>query len=254
MIRVIISGIYGKMGQIIKEKIKQEDNIDCIGGVDIVGTGKDEDIQVVRNIEEIITNADVVVDFSIASATMEKIPVCIKHKKGMVIGTTGFSDDELRKIKEASLTIPILLSSNMSIAINLLYKLVGETAEVLKNGFDIEIVEKHHRYKKDSPSGTAISVGRIIAEKRGTKPEKVFKMGRKGFDERKKGDITFHSVRGGKIVSDHEILFIGDNEIFKISHTAFSREIFLDGVIQGIYFISDKKSSLYDMQDVLEIK
>ncbi|NVM00886.1 MAG: 4-hydroxy-tetrahydrodipicolinate reductase, partial [Candidatus Helarchaeota archaeon] len=110
------------------------------------------------------------------------------------------------------------------------------------------------RYKKDSPSGTAISIGKIIAEKRGIKPEKAFKMGRNGFDEREEDDITFHSVRGGKIVSDHEILFIGDNEIFKISHTAFSREIFLDGVIQGIYFISGKKSSLYNMQDILKTK
>ncbi len=252
MINIIISGIYGKMGQIIQRRIDLEEDIKCAGGVDIIEGEEAEDINVVNNIGEIISKADIVVDFSNASGTIEKIPICVKHKKGMVIGTTGFSEKDLEKIRDASSAIPILLASNMSVGVNLLYKLVGGAAEILKNGFDVEIIEKHHRYKKDSPSGTALSIGKIIAEKRGISPEKAFIMGRRGFDERKKDDITFHSVRGGKLVSDHEVLFIADNEIIKLSHVSFSREIFADGVIKGINFISGKKTGLYGMDDVLE--
>ena len=171
----------------------------------------------------------------------------------MVIGTTGFSPEELKLLEEAGEKIPILYSSNMSIAVHLLYKLVAEASGVLKEGYDVEIVEKHHRYKKDAPSGTAIEAGRIVADKRGIPQEKALKIGRKGFDERKEDDITIHAVRGGKIVSDHEIFFIGDNEIFSISHKSFSRERFVDGVMQGIRFISDRKSGLYSMKDVLNI-
>ncbi len=252
MINIIINGQNGKMGRTIIERINKEKTIECVGGVDIVGAESDISVPVVKNIEDIIDKSDIIVDFSIASGTIEKIPACIKHKKGMVIGTTGFSEDELKVIKDASSTIPILLASNMSIGINLLYKLVGKSAEILKDGFDVEIIEKHHRYKKDSPSGTALSIGKIIAEKRSISPDKAFKMGRKGFDERKKDDITFHSIRGGKIVSDHEVLFIADNEIIKMSHVSFSREIFTDGVIRGINFISGEATGLYSMEDVLE--
>ena len=250
MINVIINGILGKMGCLIRERITKEEEINCIAGIDI--TAKDEDIPIVVNLEETIENTDIVVDFSLAPATMESIPLCEKYKKGMVIGTTGFSNEEIKRIKAAGEKIPILLSSNMSIGVNLLYKLVAQAAGIFKSGYDIEIIEKHHRYKKDSPSGTAVTTGKIIAEKLSKSPDETFKYGRKGFDKRKEGEITFHSVRGGKIIGDHEILFIGDNEIFKISHAAISREIFVDGTIMGIKFIAGKKSGFYTMEDVIK--
>lgn len=252
MIKVIISGIWGKMGQLIKERIKKEQDVNCIGGVDVLKK-KDADIPVVENLNDIIKDSDIIVDFSVASATMEKIPICINYKKGMIIGTTGFSTDELKQIKTAGEKIPILLSFNMSIVTNLMYKLVSQASGVLKDGFDVEIIEKHHRYKKDSPSGTALNIGKIVAEKRNLEPDVVFKIGRKGFDLRKKDDITFHSIRGGTIISDHEILFIGENEILRISHTGFSREIFADGVIKGIHFLFGKNNGFYTMEDVLKL-
>jgi 4-hydroxy-tetrahydrodipicolinate reductase len=253
MINVIISGICGKMGQLIKERIKKEQDINCVGGVDVIKQKNDEDIPVVENLNDIIKDSDIIIDFSVASATMEKIPICVNYRKGMIIGTTGFSTDELKQIEEAGAKIPVLLSFNMSIVTNLMYKLVSEASDVLKDGFDVEIIEKHHRYKKDSPSGTALNIGKIVAKKRGLEPDMAFKIGRKGFDVRKKDDITFHSIRGGTIVSDHEILFIGDNEILKISHTAFSREIFADGVIKGIHFLFGKNNGFYTMEDVLKL-
>ena len=253
MTNIIISGIYGKMGTLIKNRIEKTDDISCVGGVDIAENKVYEDIPVVNNIEEIIESADIIVDFSVAPAAEGNVPVCVEYNKGMVIGTTGFSPGGLKLLEEAGEKIPVLYSSNMSIAVQLLYKLVREASGVLKEGYDVEIVEKHHRYKKDAPSGTAIEAGRIVAGIRGIPEEKALKIGRKGFDERKEDDITIHSVRGGKIVSDHEIFFIGDNEIFSISHKSFSREIFVDGVMQGIRFISGKKSGLYSMKDVLNI-
>ena len=253
MTNIIISGIYGKMGTLIRNRTGKEKDVSCVGGVDIAEKKVDEDIPVVNNIEEVIESADMVVDFSVAPAAASNVPVCVKFNKRMVIGTTGFSPEELKLLEEAGEKIPILYSSNMSIAVHLLYKLVAEASGVLKEGYDVEIVEKHHRYKKDAPSGTAIEAGKIVADKRGIPREKALKIGRKGFDERKEDDITIHAVRGGKIVSDHEIFFIGDNEIFSISHKSFSREIFVDGVMQGIRFISDRKSGLYSMKDVLNI-
>lgn len=252
MINIIISGIYGKMGSLIRDRVDKEENINCIGGVDIIKR-EEEDIPIVTNLEEIISKTDLVVDFSFTSATMEKIPICKKFNKGMVIGTTGFLDNEVNIIKEACENIPIILSSNMSIGIQLLSKLVSIATNIFKDGYDIEIIEKHHKFKKDSPSGTAVSIGKIIAEKLDISPERAFKFGRKGFDKRQAGDITFHSIRGGKIIGDHEVLFIGDNEIFKISHSAFSREIFVDGTITCIKFLADKKKGFYTMADVLKI-
>jgi 4-hydroxy-tetrahydrodipicolinate reductase len=249
MIKVIISGIEGRMGSLIRKRIDNEKDITCVGGVEKKSSYSS--IPIVTNLEEIIGSGDMVVDFSNPEATLEKLPICRKYKKGMVIGTTGFSEEEKDRFVEAGKIIPIVLSPNMSIGVNLLYKLVEVATHVLKDKVDIEIIEKHHKLKKDAPSGTAVALGEVISKVLKKDLLELSKYGRYGKDTQRGNEIGFHSVRGGSIVGEHEILFIGENEIIEITHKANSREVFVDGAITAIKFLATKQNGFYQMKDVL---
>lgn len=255
MIKIIINGIQGKVGRTIVQHLSQFSEILCTGGSDL----KTEpipglNIPIVQDIKTIISECDTVIDFSTPAGMLEKLPICVKFRKAMIIGTTGFTSKERAKIISVSKKIPIVLSSNFSLGANLLFKEAAVAAQVLDESYDVEIVEQHHRYKKDAPSGTALTAGESIAKIRKKSLEKIARWGRGRTEPRQKGEITFHSVRGGHLISEHTILFLGDHEIFEITHRAYSREVFLDGLKKAIHFIINQKPGLYDMLDVLNLK
>lgn len=255
MIRILINGIHGRVGRTILSHLNKLSGITCTGGIDL----NEEmipgfEFSIVRDIKSIISQGDVIIDFSAPAGTMEIINTCARKKKPLIIGTTGFSDSKRKKITQTSKKIPLLLSSNMSIGANLLFKEAGLAAEILSESFDVEIIDQHHKYKKDAPSGTALSAGDKIAKARKKSLDKIKRFGRGRQNPRKKGEITFHAVRGGHLLSEHTILFLGEHESFEITHRAYSREVFIDGLNKAVHFIVKKKPGLYDMMDVLNLK
>jgi len=249
---VLIVGIAGRMGKLIYSRLSEESDFTCVSGYDLNQPDFDVDVPVTSKISSIIDKSDLVVDFSLPKATMSVLQACIEHRKGMVIGTTGYSNAQLTKLKIASKSIPVLLSYNMSMGIGIVRKLVRQMAGILPDIYDVEIVEKHHKLKQDAPSGTAYMIGQDVAKCRKQNFAKKARYGREGISPRKKGDITFHSLRGGSIIAEHGIYFIGDHDKIVIAHTAFDRMIFSEGVIHALKFIQDKKSGWYTMENILD--
>jgi len=199
--------------------------------------------------------ADVVIDFSFHTSTAEHSRILAEKGKAIVIGTTGLSDDEKGMVAEAAKTVPIVTAPNMSVGMNLLFSLVEQTAAALNGkGYDLEIIERHHRKKKDSPSGTALGLGEAAARGLGSDLSKVSLHGREGHvGERTTEEIGFHAVRGGDIVGDHTVLFAGEGECIELSHRATSREAFAMGALRAAVWVEGKAPGLYSMQDVLGI-
>ncbi|OGL44912.1 MAG: 4-hydroxy-tetrahydrodipicolinate reductase [Candidatus Schekmanbacteria bacterium RBG_16_38_11] len=266
MVRAIVTGACGKMGKMIRDVITDSDGISligctetkdhkCIGSEIRLEEAKAGKIKVVDSLEKIIGSCDVVIDFTAPEATLSNLEVCRENKKGIVIGTTGFTPEQKKKITAASKSIPVVFSPNMSTGVNLVFDLVKRIAEALGNDYDIEISEAHHRYKKDAPSGTALKIAEIIAEALGRDLEKSGVYGRKGIvGERKKEEIGIHSIRAGDIVGDHTVLFCAPGERVEIVHRAHSRETFARGAVRAAKFVAGKKKGLFDMADVLGIK
>ena len=213
-------------------------------------------IEISSNLEEFIQKDAVVVEFTTPSATLQHLEIARKESVPMVIGTTGFKDEEYSIIEEVSREIPILLSPNMSVGINLMYNLVRKTSEILQGkNFDQEIIELHHRQKKDAPSGTAKKIAEIIAQQAGKDLSESGVYGRRGtVGERREEEIGIHSVRGGTIVGEHTVIFAGNGERLEITHRTESRRIFALGAILAARFITQKEKGLYDLQDALGIK
>ena len=216
-------------------------------------TGK---IEVSFNLEESIQEGAVVVEFTTASATLEHLGIAKRKGTPMVIGTTGFKDEEYGIIEEASQEIPILLSPNMSVGINLMYNLVKQASQILQGKkFDHEIIELHHRLKKDAPSGTAKKIAEIIAEATGKDLSENLVYGRQGITgERTEQEIGIHSVRGGTAVGEHTVVFAGNGERLEITHRADSRRIYALGAVLAAQFITGKEKGLYGLQDALKVK
>jgi 4-hydroxy-tetrahydrodipicolinate reductase len=203
----------------------------------------------------VISKADAVVDFSSHDATSGIVELCAKNKKAIVIGTTGHSDSEKSQISNFKSTIPMVWASNFSTGVNTLFWLTRKAAEILGTDFDLEIVEMHHRLKKDAPSGTAKSLAEILAAVRQQQLEKIARHGRVGIvGERTAAEIGIHSIRGGDVVGDHTVIFANTGERIELTHKASSRDTFANGALRAALWVVKQKPGLYDMQDVLELK
>ena len=250
MIKVILHGSSGRMGNVVVTLAKAPADIEIVAGVDKFPN--EQEFPVYESIKDVKEEADVVIDFSNSEAVDELLDYCVEKKLPVVLCTTGLSDDQLDRVVIESKIIPILRSANMSIGINLLLSLVKEAAHVLKDkGFDIEIVEKHHRNKLDAPSGTAIALAEAAED--GIEESMNFVYDRT--HQRKKredNEIGFSSVRGGSITGDHDVIFAGIDETLTLSHTAYSREIFAKGALAAAKYLYDKTPGLYSMQDVIK--
>lgn len=246
MINIILSGFGGAMGNNVIEVVSEDDSLDIISGVDR-NLNKYYTFKQYKTFENEI-EGDVIIDFSHYSLVDSLLDYCEKNSKPVVICTTGLTENTENRIKELSKKIPIFRSGNMSLGVNVLIDIAKKASEVL-NGFDIEIIEKHHNKKVDSPSGTA----KMIAE--GIKSileEKEFVYGRYGNDtKRRKDEIGIHAVRGGTIVGEHEVVFAGVDEIITISHSARSKKVFAKGAVEAAKFLVNKENGLYSMDDLL---
>lgn len=250
MVNVILHGYSGRMGRMILELIKDDPEISVTAGVDAFETPGCP-FPVFARMEDCTVKADVVIDFSVAAAVDGLLAWCVREKTPCVLCTTGLDEGQLERMREASGQVAILKSANMSLGINLLMKLLKEAASVLAPaGFDIEIVEKHHRMKLDAPSGTALALGDSVREALDGEYENVFdRSGRRM--KRPEKEIGYSAVRGGTIVGEHDVIFAGADEVVTFSHTAFSRGVFGKGAIQAAKFLKGRPAGLYDMSDVI---
>ena len=249
MIKIIMHGCNGRMGQMITGLAAADSDVEIVAGVDAFDDGHNK-YPVYKSIAECDIEADCVIDFSTASAVDELLVKCAERKMPCVLCTTGLSDKQLELVKETSQKTAILKSANMSMGINLMLKLLKEAADVLAPaGFDIEIVEKHHNQKLDAPSGTALALADAVNEELGY--DYVYdRSGRR--EKRPKKEIGISAVRGGTIVGDHDVIFAGSDEVITFSHTAYSRGVFGKGAIQAAKFLAGNPAGMYDMSDVIE--
>jgi 4-hydroxy-tetrahydrodipicolinate reductase len=244
MTKIIITGSKGRMGQAL---------ITC--------AAKFPELQIAAQIDKgddlasVIDKCDAVIDFSFHETTAGFVEVCAAHKKALVIGTTGHSDADKSKILNRKSEIPIVWSSNYSTGVNTLFWLTRRAAEILGPGFDLEVIEMHHRLKKDAPSGTAKSLAEILASVRKQQLEQVARHGRVGIvGERTSTEIGMHAIRGGDVVGDHTVIFANNGERLELTHKASSRDTFANGALRAALWVVKQKPGLYDMQDVLGLK
>ena len=248
MIKVLINGCNGRMGQVLVNEIDRFPELLLVGGFDIHDEGKNT-FPVYSKIEDIKEKPDVIIDFSIPVSTFNILNYAVNQKVPVVIATTGFTKEQLEEIKVASTLIPIFQSSNMSFDINLMKKIVAEVAKKLQ-GTDIEIIETHHNRKVDAPSGTAILLADAINEVMDEKL--VYNFNRHDVHaNRNPNEIGFSSVRGGNIVGEHSVCFFGEHETFEIKHTSYSRNVFAEGALKAAIFLAKQKSGYYCMDDLV---
>lgn len=249
--RVLLHGCNGRMGQVLTRLISETSDIKVVCGVDSNSGKINNSYPVYSSLSEVKEEVDVLIDFSNHTCLEGILKFGLERNVPLVICTTGFSSEEKQKMLEASKNIPILNSANMSIGVNLILSLVKQAAGVLYEGFDIEIVEKHHNQKLDSPSGTALAIADAINSALDNKME--YKYGRHSKTEkREKNEIGIHAVRGGAIVGEHDVIFAGGGEVIEITHSALSRDVFGYGAIKAAKFITGKKHGMYSMKDVIE--
>ena len=246
MLRVIISGYSGSMGKVLTKCANEDSELEIV-----CGASKDDldvPFKTYHKMSDVEELADVIIDFSHHSTIDDTLSYAIKTKTPIVIATTGFNEEELEKIKKASNIIPIFHSSNMSLGVNVLVKLVKEAAKSL-NGFDIEIIEKHHNKKLDAPSGTAVMIANGVKE---VLPDSEYIYGRHGrSDKRSSNEIGIHAIRGGTIVGEHTTIFAGHDEVVEIKHTAQSKDIFAKGAIAAAKFLVKQEAGYYNMNNML---
>lgn len=250
MIKIIMNGCNGKMGQVISRLVEEDENTCIVAGFDI-NNKINNSYPVFKNPEEFTGEADVVIDFSHPSSLTGILNYCKGRKLPVILATTGFSAEQKSEFKEASKEIPVFFSANMSLGINLLISLAQKAAKLLEGNFDIEIVERHHNQKIDAPSGTALAIADAIDEVLSYPAEYVYdrhSVRRK----RKNTEIGISAVRGGTIVGDHEIIFAGNDEVIELNHHAASKEVFAVGAIKAAKFMTDKAPGLYDMNDLIK--
>lgn len=250
MVKAIMHGCNGHMGQVITGLVREDEGIEIVAGIDVVDC-RDNGYPVFTKVWDCKVEADVIIDFANAKAEDELLKFSVERKIPLVLCTTGLSDVQLKAVEEASKEVAILRSANMSMGINLLMKLLKDAAKVLAQaGFDIEIVEKHHRMKLDAPSGTALALGDSIKEALDGEYENVYDRSTRR-QQRPQKEIGFSAVRGGTIVGEHDVIFAGSDEVITFSHTAYSRAVFGKGAIQAAKFLKEKAPGLYDMSDVI---
>ncbi|MBQ7840321.1 MAG: 4-hydroxy-tetrahydrodipicolinate reductase [Lachnospiraceae bacterium] len=253
MIKVIMHGCNGKMGQVITKLIAEDENIEIAAGVD-VSDHIQNTYPVYKSLADCQVEADAVIDFASAKAVDGLLDFCVEKQIPCVLCTTGLSEEQLEHVKEASKKVAVLRSANMSMGINLLMKLLKEASPVLAAaGFDIEIVEKHHNQKVDAPSGTAIALADAINEAAAEPYEYVYDRSSRR-EKRPGNEIGISAVRGGTIVGDHDVIFAGTDEVITFSHTAYSKAVFGKGAIQAAKYLAGKPAGLYSMSGVIEGK
>jgi 4-hydroxy-tetrahydrodipicolinate reductase len=241
MTKIIIAGCKGRMGQALQECAARQPELKVIGCVDV---GDD--------VRPLVPDCDVIVDFTFHTATAGFAALCAQNGKALVIGTTGHTPEEQAAIRATTKTIPIVWASNYSTGVNTLFWLTRKAAEILGPGFDLEIVEMHHRHKKDAPSGTADTLAHILAEVRKEQLEKVIRHGRQGITgERTNEEIGMHSLRGGDVMGDHTVIFAGTGERLELTHKVSSRDTLANGALRAAQWVVGRKPGLYDMQNVL---
>ena len=251
MTRIIMHGCNGKMGRMISEICREDSDAEIVAGIDVTDQ-KCDSYPVFTDITKCDTDADVMIDFSTAKAVDGVIAYCVEKNMPLVLCTTGLSDAQAEKIREASERIAILKSANMSRGINTVFELLEKAVKALGNaGFDIEIVEKHHNQKLDAPSGTALALADVMNQ--AMDMAYGYKFDRSG--ERKKrepDEIGISAVRGGTIVGEHEVIFAGRDEVIEIKHTAYSRSVFGKGAIEAAKFLHGKEAGMYDMRKLVQ--
>ena len=244
MTKVIIKGSKGRMGQALLVCAARMPDVQIVGAVDL---GDD--------LRPLMAGGDVVLEFSSPHATPGVAALCAEHRKALVIGTTGHSEAEKAQISDGKAQIPMVWASNYSTGVNTLFWLTRKAAEILGPGFDLEIVEMHHRLKKDAPSGTAATLAEILAKVRHQQIKEIIRHGRAGLvGERTATEIGVHSVRGGDVVGDHTVIFAASGERLELTHKASSRETFANGALRAALWVVGQPPGIYSMQEVLGLK
>jgi 4-hydroxy-tetrahydrodipicolinate reductase len=267
MLQVVVCGAAGRMGRENIAVCSADKEVNVAGAVemhDSPHTGEDAGsvagignigIRITDSLESVIEKADAVIDFTNPSSTMQNLEIAQKYKKAIVIGTTGFTQEQYNKIRSFARNIPVVLSPNMSQGVNVLFYLVKKAALLLGDQFEVEIAEVHHNQKKDAPSGTALQLGRIIADVRGQKLEEVGVLGRHGnTGQRRRSEIGISSLRLSDVVGDHCVMFGGSGERIELAHKTSSRSIYASGALRAVKFLSRKKRGFFSMNDVLGIE
>ncbi len=267
MIKVIVSGAAGRMGCRLVSLIRDSTALTLVGALEgkghhalgedageTAGSGR-AGVPITDNLPVLIERGEVVIDFSAPEATLEHLRMMAQHQRAMVIGTTGFSASDVDELKSLARQVPCVFSPNMSIGINLIYKVISEMAKTLGDDYDIEVIEAHHRLKKDAPSGTALKIAEVLAHAVNRDLNQVGVYARKGLiGERTKGEIGIQTIRAGDIVGDHTILFGGMGERIEVTHRAGSRDTFARGALRAARWVVRMPPGLYDMMDVLSLR
>jgi 4-hydroxy-tetrahydrodipicolinate reductase len=267
MLNIGVIGCSGKMGRAIMAETINNPKCNLAAGFIREGSnfegfdlgelaGKYEiNIKASTNLEDVIKASDAIINFSTPTLSLEVAGLCAEMQKTLIDGTTGFSEDEKKEFKSYSTNTQIVWSSNMSIGVNLINCLVRQAAQILGNDYNAEIIEMHHKNKKDAPSGTALTLGETIANARKTSLTKVARMSREGIiGARSDDEIGFATLRGGSVIGDHEVLFAGDDDIIAISHRALNRNIFAKGAIFAALWANQKPAGYYSMEDILTME
>ena len=266
MMKIAIAGATGRMGRMLIEAVINAPDLQLVGALehsscpqlgDDAGAflGKKTGVEITADIAKALSDAQCLIDFTRPEGTMAHLAIAENTGTKMIIGTTGLSLDQIADLKKASEKLAIVFAPNMSVGVNVTFKLLEIAAKMLNQGYDIEIIEAHHRHKVDGPSGTALKMGEVIAEALGERLDDVAVYAREGHTgERKEGSIGFATIRGGDIVGDHTVLFAGDGERIEISHKSSSRQSYAQGSLRAARFLQNQASGLYDMQDVLGLR
>ena len=253
MVKIIMHGCNGKMGQVITGIVASDPDAEIVAGIDVVDN-RDNGYPVFTDIDACDVEADVIIDFAAAVAVDKLLDYGVRTQTPIVLCTTGLSDEQLAKVKECSAKVAILKSANMSLGINTLMKLLKDAAKVFSPaGYDIEIVEKHHNLKLDAPSGTALALADSINEAMDNEYHYVYDRSQRR-EKRDPKEIGISAVRGGSIVGEHEVLFCGQDEVIEFKHTAYSKAVFAKGAVEAAKFLKGKGAGHYDMADVIAAK
>jgi len=249
MTNIILSGCNGKMGRVITRLASDDENVKIVAGIDIADFGEN-DYPVFKNPMDCDVAADVIVDFSHPSVFSNLMEFAKAKKLPIIVATTGLTDEQREALKEYSNDIPVFFSANMSLGINLLIALAKKATAILEGNFDIEIVEKHHNQKIDAPSGTAIAIADAISETLKNAPEYVYDR-HSVRKKREAREIGIHSIRGGSIVGEHQVIYAGQDETIELKHQATSKEVFAVGAIKAAKFMNGKPAGFYTMDDLI---
>ncbi|MFJ2994635.1 4-hydroxy-tetrahydrodipicolinate reductase [Pandoraea sp. NPDC087047] len=264
--KIAIAGASGRMGRMLIETVLAADDAELVGALDREGSpalgidagaflGRDTGVKITADLDAALANAEYLIDFTRPEGTLAHLAAAQKHGVKMIVGTTGFSEDDKARLAKGAERVAVVFAPNMSVGVNATFKLLEVAAKILSTGYDIEIIEAHHRHKVDAPSGTALRMGEVVAEALGRDLKECAVYGREGVTgERDPSTIGFATVRGGDIVGDHTVLFAGIGERIEITHKSSSRLSYAQGSLRAARFLAQHETGLFDMQDVLGLR